>query len=157
MADKIISIWTLYCQPYAHVNIHIEPIDKIVAKEVLIAHRTRLVTAITASLLCQRLANALYTGGVITQSAYNNVTALGLWISMVLLEAVEEKIETDSSAFTTFVSVLQSEPTLAEMAHQLLQSYCKSPNSVGDILFGNVYTVDPHLSDPDGTEPRPDM
>ena len=79
-----------------------------------------------------RLVNQLYADDVITTPVRNKLSVMGLSKdekNMILLNAVEDKIETDPSAFKAFVSALQSEPALDEMARQLLHYYRKSSDT----------------------------
>ena len=78
------------------------------------------------------LVNQLYASDVITKSVLNKLTVMGYSKdekNMILLNAVEEQIEIKPSAFMTFVSALQSEPALEEMARQLLHHYRKSSDT----------------------------
>ena len=102
-----------------------EPVDLSVAQQVFKAQRPKLMRAISSSPL---LVNRLYAGDVITEEVLNKLMVMGLSKdekNIILLNEVERMILINSSAFTTFVSALQSEPALEEMAHQLLHSYRK--------------------------------
>ena len=88
-----------------------------------------LMIAISSSPL---LVNQLYADDVITKSVRNKLTMIGISKdekNMHLLDAVEDQIEIKPSAFMTFVSALQSEPALEEMARQLLHYYRKSSDT----------------------------
>ena len=103
----------------------LEPVNPAIAHQVFKEQRPRLMIAISSSPL---LVNQLYADDVITKSVLNKLTVMGYSKdekNVILLNAVEEQIEIKPSAFMTFVSALQSEPALEEMACQLLHSYRK--------------------------------
>ena len=107
----------------------IEPINSAIAHQAFKEQRPTLMIAISSSPL---LVNQLYADDVIAKSVLNKLTVIGISKdekNMILLNSVEDKIETDPSAFMTFVSALQSEPALEEMARQLLHYYRKSSDT----------------------------
>ena len=107
----------------------LEPVNPAIAHQVFKEQRPRLMIAISSSLL---LVNQLYSANVISEPVRNKLSVIGIAKdenNMILLNAVEDQIKTNPSAFMTFVSALQSEPALEEMAHQLLHYYRKSSDT----------------------------
>ena len=72
------------------------------------------------------LALELYSEKMITRAVRDNAVMTTLTKqqkSTVLLQAIESKLETDPSDFTTLITVLQSDPTLMSLATRMIQMY----------------------------------
>jgi len=105
-------------------------IDPAAAELAFRIQRPSLLIAIDST---HELTNLLYSKGAISREVRNKLSVISLSQdekNMLLLNEVEDKIMTNSSMFQTFISALQSEPLLAEMATQLLDSYRTFPRSL---------------------------
>ena len=72
------------------------------------------------------LALKLYSKKMITRAVRDNAVMATLTKqqkSTILLQAIESKLETDPSDFTTLIAVLQSDPTLMPVATRMIQMY----------------------------------
>ena len=102
-----------------------DDIDPAAAELAFRIQRPSLLIAIDSTL---ELTNFLYSKGAISREVRNKLSVISLSQdekNMLLLNEVEDKIVTNSTMFQTFISALQSEPLLEEMATRLLDSYRK--------------------------------
>ena len=112
-----------------------DEIEARIAADVFRSQRGALSSLLQHSL--GDISNELYAQSIITKSSMKramNETQIASDRTVVLLSAVEDKIEEDSQSFTKFVRVLESEPCWKSLATKLVKTYHKGTSSSGNYL-----------------------